>query len=490
MNSTSRKCRARIAQMSLAVLATVSSAALAANPNAPAGALVTVNNQFFDYNVPPAVAPVQYVPSPFLTDANAATVNSFLLTQPVRAVKVDSAISNATANLIFNNPNYQVSYVLGDLEGANAQALATQLAGQVRYLNGAGGAKTNSFNAYVGNFGFTPVPMDPTRPANYSSQLGSHSFSGFSSNAYQQSGLNMVNEDLYPGSPSFRSPAAGNSSAPNLRSALFTLPVLRASYVTQNLAKGDAHVPWITNFNNWGNTALHTPSAPDNTNGHQFFFANPSGDQMLSRRDFATLVAHYRLRGADSFALLNSGNTAVTDAQLRDDAIAGWTESTINAILSAADGETLLEDKKLSYPIGGPYGAMTKIISDGQVLDVEDAGAILSGAYSLDEEKLAILISNMDQGSHTITVPEQVAGYALSVKEFTLSGGTHLLAEYSLTGQGKKKGWEIASQHVPFTAISNSRNGFGIPEPGTLSMLAVGAILGLNRRSRGDKAKA
>jgi hypothetical protein len=130
------------------------------------------------------------------------------------------------------------------------------------------------------------------------------------------------------------------------------------------------------------------------------------------------------------------------------------------------------------------------------VMDVEDAGAILSGAYSLDMEKLAILISNMDDDAHEITVPEQIGGYALEVKEFTLAGGTHLLAEYSLAGNGNgngngnKKGWAIAAQHVPFTAISNSRHGFGIPEPGTLSLLVVGAILGLNRRNRREKRVA
>jgi hypothetical protein len=122
---------------------------------------------------------------------------------------------------------------------------------------------------------------------------------------------------------------------------------------------------------------------------------------------------------------------------------------------------------------------------------VESAGAILSGAYSLDEGKLAILISNMDEDQHVITVPEKIAGYALAVKDFTLAPGSHLLAEYSLTANGKNKGWGEAITHVPFTAISNSRNGFGIPEPGTLSLLVVGGIVGLNRRTnRGEKAKA
>ena len=491
MHPRKRKARAKLARM-MAVAACAGlwfTAEGKAASGDPTGASVKVNNQFFDYFVPAQPAPPSYIPSPSLTNANAAAVNTFLAGLPagsVLAVKVEAPINSTTANLIFNNPNYQVGYVLGDLEGVNAASNAAALVNQVRFVNGTS-TQTTSYNAYVGNFGFAPLPNDPTRPANYGSQFGQHSFSGFSGNQYNSAGLNMANVELYPGSPSFRNPIAGNSSAPNIRSALFTLPVLRASYVTKNLDSNHAHIPWITNFNNWGNTAFHTPNSPSNTQGFPFFWANPTQDQLLSRQDVATLVAHYRLRGADSFALMSSGNTAVTNSELRADAEIGWTQPAIDAILQASDGTTLLEGQ-VTYPQGGPFGSMSLIISDGQVLDVEAAGAILSGAYSEDLGKLAILISNLDGDEHVITVPEKIAGYALETKDFTLAGGTHWLVEYSLNVNGNKKGWAVAAQHVPFTAISNSRHGFGIPEPGTLSLLVVGAILGVNRRNRPERA--
>jgi hypothetical protein len=96
----------------------------------------------------------------------------------------------------------------------------------------------------------------------------------------------------------------------------------------------------------------------------------------------------------------------------------------------------------------------------------------------------------MDGDAHTITAPSQIGGYSLAVRDFVIAPGSHILVEYSLTGAGNKKGWSVAGQHVPFTAIANSRGGFGIPEPGTLSLLVVGAVLGINRRRRAEKAKA
>ena len=124
------------------------------------------------------------------------------------------------------------------------------------------------------------------------------------------------------------------------------------------------------------------------------------------------------------------------------------------------------------------------ITINGAAKNIEQAGALFSGGYSLGLGKLDVLISNMADGSQKITLPATIGGYALATKDFTLSPGSHLLVEYSLTGSSKNKGWTVAAQHVPFTAISNSRNGFGIPEPGTLSLLAVAGVFGLNRRKR------
>src|SRR5438094_812808 len=67
------------------------------------------DDQFFDWfvNTTPS-----YVPSPFLSNANAGSVNAFLEQMPagaIRAVKIEKPISLTTANLIFNNPSYHVS---------------------------------------------------------------------------------------------------------------------------------------------------------------------------------------------------------------------------------------------------------------------------------------------------------------------------------------------------------------------------------------------
>ena len=97
-------------------------------------AATVANDQFFDWfvNTTPS-----YVPSPFLTNNNAGSVNAFLQQMPagaIRAVKIEKPINQATANLIFNNSSYHVSYVLGDIEGANAAADMKNLAQQVRFV--------------------------------------------------------------------------------------------------------------------------------------------------------------------------------------------------------------------------------------------------------------------------------------------------------------------------------------------------------------------
>src|SRR5205823_13827539 len=118
------------------------------------------------------------------------------------------------------------------------------------------GAPTTSNRAYIGNFGFSMVPSDPTQPKDYEKNFkNKHSFSGFNKNDYMSAGLTMNNEEVYPGSPSFRNPIEGNSSAPNIRSALFTLPIVRVSNVSVTSDAGHQNIAWVANFNNWGKNA-------------------------------------------------------------------------------------------------------------------------------------------------------------------------------------------------------------------------------------------
>src|SRR5205085_1176392 len=136
------KSRARVVAMVLAGAAMSASSVAMAKNNKPGDtsvpAATPTQNQFFDWTVGATpTPPANYVPSPFLTDANATSVNAFLASLApgaVRAVKVEAPISNATASLIFNNPSYHVSYVFGDLEGPNAVANAGTLVQQVRQV--------------------------------------------------------------------------------------------------------------------------------------------------------------------------------------------------------------------------------------------------------------------------------------------------------------------------------------------------------------------
>src|SRR4051812_23997790 len=116
-NRTSTK-RARdfgkLGRVALVVAASTAGGEALAVSNPPA--VTKVNDQFFSWFVTDSD---RYLSSPFLTNQNAGSVNAWLDSLPNNqplAVKIERPISNSTANLIFNNPNYHVSYVLGDLE--------------------------------------------------------------------------------------------------------------------------------------------------------------------------------------------------------------------------------------------------------------------------------------------------------------------------------------------------------------------------------------
>jgi hypothetical protein len=475
-------------------VAVASSRAAASSPP-PATKL---NNQFSDWyeNTSPG-----YVSSLFLTDVNRHAYNAFLEQQPkgkVLAVKVTQPISNQTANLIFNNPKYHVSYVFGDLEGANANQQIKTLAQQVRFVNGnLNGTKTNSFNAFIGNFGFAKLSNDSTDPSSYQSQRGSHSFAGWNMGDYQSAKLNMSMPELYAGSASFRTPAAGNSNAPNIRSANFILPALRVSQIRLNMDAGEQLVPWVARFNNWGVSALDTDRNP--SNGFKFepgkpipaafglpaLSASQTKDQMLSRRDFAAQIAHFRLRGANSFVAFEPGVVGYLNDVKRADARTGFTEPHIDSIFAASDYKLLL-GSETDYPpkVPGFKDPNGNIFVDGKERSDEQAGAMFSGVYSLSLKRMDILISNMDDDDHTLTMPPTIAGFDLKTKSFDLDGGTHLMVEYKLTTSGVNKGWSVMTKTFPFLQLPNNRNEIGIPEPANMTLLAMLAFVGVTPRRR------
>jgi len=472
--------------------------ASAANPPA----VTKANNQFFDWQINTSPS---YIPSPVLNNSSASAVNAFLLQQPtnsIKAVKVLGPISNSTANLIFNNPKYHVSYVLGDLEGTNAPQQVKTLAQQVRFVNGQNnGTKTQSNNAFIGNFGFYDLANDVTKPASYNSEKGEPSFAGWSQGDFTGAKLNMSMPDLYAGSPSFKNPAAGNSSAPNIRSALFTMPLLRTSQTQVSSPSNEAIVPYIARFNNWGNLALDTDRNP--ANGYKFIpgaaipakFGLPglsssqTANQMLSRRDFAAEVLHMRLRGADTYVAFEPGVVGYLNDTKRSDAKTGWTESHVNSIFAAADAKLLL-GTDTDYPGGPNTGSKDyngNIIVDGHDKTDEQAGALFSGVYSLTLKKMDVLLSNMDDDDHTLTLPPSIGGFNLLTKSFDVDAGAHLLVEYKLTTSGVNKGWSVMMQQFPFLQLPNNRNEVGIPEPANLTLLAVAAFGAVTPRRRRRK---
>jgi hypothetical protein len=456
-----------------------------------------VDNQFFDWMINDQAG---YLSSPFLSDASAHAVNAFLSQQPassIKAVKVQGPISNSTASLIFNNPKYNISYVLGDLEGGSTVSNVSTLVKQVQFVNASNGKKTVSTNAFIGNFGFqTYASPDVTDPNNYNAQRGTHSFSGWTNADFHAGGLTMHMPELYAGSPSFRNPAAGNSNAPNIRSALFTMPVLRLSEVSVSRKKGEALVPYIARFNNFNNLALDTDRDP--SDGYRFvpgeaipakfglpgLSASQTQNQMLSRKDVAAEVAHLRLRGADSFVAFEPGVEGYDNTQKRTDMQKGWTEPHINALFAAKDFKLVIgtESDYPSPPKTNDTDPNGNIFIDGQNKSIEAAGALFSGIYSNSLKTLDILMSNMGDGSHELELPPSIGGHTLEDNTFTLGGGNHLLVEYKLAN-GK---WKVNSTISPFAGMDNGRNGVGIPEPTTAALAAGIGLFGAIRRRRRD----
>jgi hypothetical protein len=334
----------------------------------------------------------------------------------------------------------------------------------------------------------------------------------------------MSNASLYPGAPDFRNRAgpsadwsATNQSPPNIRTSLFMMPLYRMGKGTDTLqSKGlygvHKQIPFISNFNNFGNIVLdngnrntQTPTGLRDANDGYIFYPgtaiNGSGgtnmtaaqtaNQMLSGRDFAALVAHIRLRGADSYHTLESGQIGVSNATMMDQAREGWIggtgsnptlDNSINTRMSASDRKLLIGFENIygSAASGGTYVQ----VDGGAVRNPEQTGVIMDGVYSVSQKKLDFLVSNMSDALHTVNLPPTIGGYSLNTKDFALGAGTHLLIEYSLVKSGSTNKWQSAVTSIPFTNLDEDRTRPGIPEPGMLSLLGVAGVFGMTRRRR------
>src|SRR5258706_2603851 len=257
-----------------------------------------------------------YIPAPFVSTGNVtpaalATLTANQTAFPGKvAVKIvgNTVLSPADNAALFSNPNFQINYAFMDYEGASGPATATAQAATIQAL---------SPTTFRGNFRMFPGSGD-------TSGVGSGPFI----RTLSASGINMANEDFYPGQPTYKNPPGtpgGTSTSPNIRSSLFVLPIDRASFVSLNLPAGNKHVPYVNRFNNFGNSALDTDGNP--SNGYRF--DNPTGTQMLSRGDFSALVAHYRARGVDGVHLLDGGVVGYTQSQFEQDAKDGFQMPTV-----------------------------------------------------------------------------------------------------------------------------------------------------------------
>jgi len=382
-------------------------------------------------------------PSIFLRNDNVAAVDQFLSGQTIKAVKIDTDVTPANLAAIYNK--YNVNYTFADYETADSATKVAALVNQIKGSTGTGAAFLAN-QSYVSNFAFAPVYTDPTAAG-----------SGQGTAEYFSSGVNMASENLYPGSPGTRNPVSGNSTAPNIRSALFTLPIERMSLTTASLPAGHAHVPYVDRFNNNGNAALDTDGDP--TNGYRFV----TQDQLLSRGDFEAQILHYRLRGATAVHGLQGGVEGYTPEQFKSDITQGWNGvAAVNDVMSDPKAHIATLD--------------TKVKADGVLQSLEDVGVVFSGAYSMAKGKLVLLLSNLDEQAHTISFPTTLGGKVVS-GDYPLNAGTHEILQF--TASGSK--WDFAASDAVFA--DDNRGGVGVPEPSFIALAgAVLLVAGVARR--------
>jgi hypothetical protein len=467
--------------------------------------------------------PVNIAAEPVLNDQNYVQVANQLAVSQSKgyplAVKITSPLQpggNAITQVL---NKFKVQYIFLDLEGSNS---------------------------VIGNYNFYPSSTSdtttPNQPPPSNPPASEYSQSGLAS----RSGHAMVNEQLYPGAPDYRTPGAsgknanvnaGGSTAPNIRSALFTLPIERLTMVTNVLYGRSAslsqynpntfdpsfdpsghtasalNIPWATRFNNYGNAALTnepgTRATPYIFNGT--VDANPADGQLPSRGDFSAQILQYRMRGATSINLFLASVTdqygnAYTESQQEADMNAGWFATTTN-------GTALTGSSTMNNILANHYGFanLTNLIRLDVATTVkgkttyqpaapdnaEHAGVIWSGVYAegsnnkptLNSSSMSVILSNMSASTKTVDLGT-VAGYsvydpnspAADKSGFNVTAGQHLLLTFSLKDISGSPVWDLSTNSIVYT--DNDRDGTGTPEPASLSLLGIGALGLLARRRR------
>jgi hypothetical protein len=280
---------------------------------------------------------------------------------------------------------------------------------------------------------------------------------------------------LFPGSPDFRNPAQGNSGAPNIRSALFTLPIQRLTFAslgarglkdpTSNTPAYFAlpgrqlpikTLPIVARFNNFGNAALGGgPSGSDFVQNA----ATPANGQLLSRGDFQAVVLHYRLRGADGLVLFDGGSSVIgySASQHRQDILTGWNASSVASEIFTRGRYA--------------FANLTNIVGDNGGESAEESprstelsGAVWSGVFDRigSDRRLVVLVSNLSAVARTIDFPKIgrkpliVDPQAEDPDNVVINPGQHQLLNFRLSSGS----WFF--EDSSFIGLDNNRNGVGI----------------------------